>query len=111
MRGTLSDESEARSRRSNRSGRCHHRNELELDEVRPAGRPLSEKLRILALHDLEAAPEILRHPARDVSQALGCEAALFAKPSVDGQRIPVAKPLDDHVVHVHSCEEASEKKL
>src|SRR5437867_12276137 len=37
------------------------RNHLELDQVVPTGGPLRQERSVLALHDLEAAPEVLRH--------------------------------------------------
>src|SRR5207247_6731067 len=46
------------------------RNHLELDQVVPTGGPLRQERSVLALHDLEAAPEVLRDPTRHVAQAI-----------------------------------------
>ncbi len=83
-------------------GRRDHRNDLELDQVLPAGHPLREELLVLTLHNLEAAPKVVGDLARDVPKALGRQAALVAKSTVHRQRLPLAKMLDDHVKHAAS---------
>src|SRR6266581_3212672 len=79
--------------------RCDDRNDLEFDQVLPAGGPLPKERSVLALHNLEAAPEVLRDPTRHVSKALRHESALVAKAPVHRERVAVPKVLDDHVLH------------
>ena len=55
------------SDRGNGVGRRDHGDDLELDHVGPARRPLRQERRVLALHDLVAAAQILRDPARSHS--------------------------------------------
>src|SRR5438477_5876466 len=71
--------------------RGHDGNDLELDQVFPARHPLREQRRVVAFHDLKAAGEVLRDPAGDVPEALGCEPAVLAKAAVHRRRVPAAK--------------------
>ena len=78
-------------------GRGHDRVDLELDEVGPRGDPGIEHRAVVRLHHLEAEPHVLVDPAREVGQPGRCQAALVAEAAVDGDRIAIAKMLDDHV--------------
>src|SRR5438132_13407626 len=74
-------------------------NHLELDQVVPAGGPLRQECSVLALHDLEAAPEVLRDPTCHVSKALGRDPAVIAYAAVHGQRLSSTNMYDDHVTY------------
>src|SRR5207244_10500577 len=66
-----------------------------------------QKRGVVAFHDLEAAVEVLRDPACHVPKGSWRQPALVAKAAVDGQRVPVAKVLDDSVRHPPSKKCAS----
>ena len=71
--------SQPRADRGHRFGRRDYRNDFELDQIFPPGHPFGEEILILALHDLEAAAEIVGDPTRHIPQSLGRHSALFAK--------------------------------
>ena len=99
--GMLKDmrHSESRSDGGGRFGGCHCLKDLEIDDVAPVRHPLVEQAAIVALHHLVTAREIVGDPARDVPQPVRGEPPAVAKASVDGDRIAITEPLDDHEVH------------
>ena len=80
---------------------------LEVDQIRPARRPLRQQTRIVALHDLETTREVVGDPARDVVQSIGSEPTLIAKAAVHRERVAAAEALDDHVQHPGSITRVS----
>ena len=72
---------------------------LEVDEISPGIEPGIEKLGICALHDLVAAREIRRHPARHVAKSFRGEPAVKPEALVYRACVAAAKMLDDHVEH------------
>src|SRR6266568_5274309 len=79
--------------------RRDHRDDPELDQVVPAGGPLRQDRSVLALHDLEAAAEVLRDPTRHVAETVRHQSAFVAKAAVHRNGIAVSEVLDDHVEH------------
>jgi hypothetical protein len=88
-------------------GRSHLRRHdwdyLELDQILPAGGPLGDEVRILALHQLEAAAKVMGHPACNVPESSRGESTLIAKSAIHGESVSVAKVLDDHEEHLLPC--------
>src|SRR5580704_3159423 len=80
-------------------GSRHHRHDLELHEVRPAGDPALEQAHVVALHQLEAAAEIGGDPTADEVEPLGHHAAALAQAAIDRLGVLVAEALDDHELH------------
>jgi hypothetical protein len=55
---------------------------------------------IVALHNLEAAAEVVCHPAAVIAKAIWSEAASIAEAPVNRDRVAAVEVLDDHVEHV-----------
>src|SRR5207253_1548702 len=83
--------SQPRCQRSRRFRRRDHRNDLEFDQVLPAGGPLRQECLVLALHGLEAAPEVLRHPTRHVAKVVRHESAFVRRRRYTGSGSPCRK--------------------
>src|SRR5262245_51936215 len=74
--------------------------DLELGQIAPVLHPFVEQPPVRGLHDLVAALEVRRDPARDVGQPFGRHAAALAKALVHAHR--VAEMLDHHVARHRS---------
>src|SRR5262245_3513107 len=72
---------------------------LEVDEVLPPSHPLLEKRAVFALHDLEAARQVLGDPAAELAKPVRSEASPVSDAAVDGDRIRVSKLLDHEEEH------------
>src|SRR5262245_45937455 len=80
-------------------GRGDDRDDFEAHEILPVRDPLVQLRPVGALHDLVAASEVGRHPARDVGDPFRRESTAIAKTLVDGNRITLAVVLDDEKEH------------
>jgi len=70
---------------------------FEVDDVFPVADPLIEQVALFCFHDLIAAIEFRRDPARDIVEARGSETSAIAEAAVYRHSIRVAEAFNHHV--------------
>ena len=80
----------------------NHRDDLDLDQVGPARRPLGEQGGVVALHEQETATEAGIDPTVQDVQTIGTQPSLVVEPFVSGAGIAVLEMLDHEKLHAPS---------
>ena len=70
---------------------------FEVHDVAPICHPFVQERAVFSLHHLVTDLQIFRDPNSYIGNAVGCEASLIAKATIDGNGVAVPEALDNEV--------------